>query len=137
MAKQDKSETKVRRVSAKSDRPAKTKKSATSKSKTTKKQVAKQEVKPKTSKYAAKISGKKVKKTRKPLPKFLRILFKPFTATGRYFKEAWTELKLVRWPTRAETWKMTGAVLVFSISFATIILLLDMLFTWLFTTILG
>ncbi len=135
MAKQDKSETKVRRVSAKSDKPAKTKKSANSE--TTKKRVVEQEAKPKTGKYAAKISGKKAKKTRKPLPKFLRIIFKPFVAIGRYLKEAWAELKLVRWPTRAETWKMTGAVLAFSIAFAALILLLDMLFSWLFKTILG
>ena len=81
--------------------------------------------------------GKKAKKARKPLPKFLRIIFKPFTATGRYLKEAWAELKLVRWPTRSETWKMTGAVLVFTIIFTVLILVLDALFSWLFKTILG
>ena len=135
MAKQDKSETKVRRVSAKSDQSTNTKKSASSK--TTKKRVIEQEAKPEAGKYAAKISGKKAKKARKPLPKFLQVAFKPFIAIGRYFKEAWAELKLVRWPTRVETWKMTGAVLAFSIAFATLILLLDIFFDWVFKTILG
>ena len=54
-----------------------------------------------------------------------------------YFKGAWAELKLVRWPTRKETWKMTAAVLVFSITFAIFVVVLDGLFTFMFKSILG
>lgn len=55
---------------------------------------------------------------------------------GGYFKGAWQELKLVRWPTRRATWSLTGAVLVFSAFFVIVILLLDVLFKYLFELIL-
>lgn len=61
----------------------------------------------------------------------------PFVAIGRYFKGAWEELKLVRWPDRAATWKMTGALLVFTLFFVVLIVLLDFGFAKLFKLILG
>ena len=99
---------------------------------------------PKMSKYAAKVAGvRTVKKGKKPAPKFVRILAKPFrfiiipfVALGKYLAASWRELKLVRWPTRKETWKMTGAVIAFSVGFATLILLLDGLFNWIFKTLI-
>ncbi len=98
----------------------------------------------KMSKYAAKVSGIKTdKKAKKPAPKFVRILAKPFkfvmipfVALGKYLVASWRELKLVRWPTRKETWKMTSAVIAFSVGFATLILLLDGLFNWIFKTLI-
>ena len=98
----------------------------------------------KMSKYAAKVSGIKTdKKAKKPAPKFVRILTKPFkfvmipfVALGKYLVASWRELKLVRWPTRKETWKMTSAVIAFSVGFATLILLLDGLFNWIFKTLI-
>ena len=47
-----------------------------------------------------------------------------YAVTG-YFKGAWHELKLVRWPTRSATWAMTAAVLLFTLVFVALILLLD------------
>ncbi|WP_369000657.1 preprotein translocase subunit SecE [Candidatus Nanosynbacter sp. TM7-074] len=47
-----------------------------------------------------------------------------------YFKGAWAELKLVRWPTRSATWAMTAAVLIFTLAFVVLILLLDAAFNW-------
>ena len=98
----------------------------------------------KISKYAAKVAGIKTeKKAKKPAPKFVRIVTKPFkfitipfVALGKYLVASWKELKLVRWPTRKETWKMTSAVIAFSVGFATLILLLDGLFNWIFKTLI-
>ena len=53
-----------------------------------------------------------------------------------YFKGAWEELKLVRWPTRPATWAMTAAVLIFTFTFVVLILLLDAAFNWGFNQIL-
>ncbi|MBB1552125.1 preprotein translocase subunit SecE [Candidatus Saccharibacteria bacterium] len=99
---------------------------------------------PKMSKYAAKVAGvRTVKKGKIPAPKFIEILTKPFkfitapfVALIKYLMDSWLELKLVRWPTRKETWKMTGAVIAFSVGFATLILLLDGLFNWIFKTLI-
>lgn len=59
------------------------------------------------------------------------------TAIGGYFKGAWTELRLVRWPTRRATWSLTGAVLIYSAFFVVLVLLLDAAFKFLFELILG
>ena len=53
-----------------------------------------------------------------------------------YFKGAWVELKMVRWPTRANTWIMTGTVIGFTLLLTTLILLLDAGFNWVFEQIL-
>lgn len=119
-----KSGTKIKRISAKSEP-----------------RIAKQaDAQPKISKYAAKVAGVKPKAARKPLPKFLRILLwplKPFAKLGRYFVESWRELKLVRWPNRRESWKMTGSVIAFAIAFAVAVMLIDGLFDWIFKIILA
>jgi preprotein translocase subunit SecE len=49
-----------------------------------------------------------------------------------YFKGSWRELTLVRWPDRKSTWKMTGALITFTLVFAVVILLLDYVFQYLF-----
>lgn len=61
-----------------------------------------------------------------------------FTDRGlrAYFAGAWAELKLVRWPTRANTWAMVGAVIGFTLLLTVFILLLDALFKFIFETIL-
>lgn len=75
----------------------------------------------------------KVKKERKaPTNPFIKTLF----AIGGYFKGAWIELRLVRWPTRRATWGLTFAVILFSAFFVVVILLLDILFKYLFELIL-
>lgn len=61
----------------------------------------------------------------------------PFVRIGQYFKGAWYELRQVRWPDRKSTWGMTGALIVFTLVFLTIIVLLDFGFSELFKLILG
>ncbi|MBQ2660824.1 preprotein translocase subunit SecE [Candidatus Saccharibacteria bacterium] len=77
----------------------------------------------------AKTKGKK--KEKKPF-----ILIRPFVALFRYLRDAWHELRQVRWPNRKATWKMVLAVLVYTAIFMVFISLLDLLFSWLFNTIL-
>ena len=60
----------------------------------------------------------------------------PLKALGGYFKGAWHELKQVRWPNRANTWSMTGAVLLFTLMFVILIILLDAGFNWTFEKLL-
>lgn len=60
----------------------------------------------------------------------------PFKAMGGYFKGSWYELKQVRWPTRKATWELTLAVILYSAFFAVIIILLDTLFKYLFELII-
>lgn len=42
-----------------------------------------------------------------------------------YFRNSWTELKLVTWPNRKTTAKLTIAVLIFAIIFGTLIAVVD------------
>lgn len=43
----------------------------------------------------------------------------------KFFREAWAELRLVRWPTARETVRLTVAVFVFSILFGAIVAITD------------
>lgn len=61
----------------------------------------------------------------------------PFAPIAGYFKGAWQELKLVRWPTRRATWGMTAAVLLYTALFVAIIIVLDLGFNKLLETMLG
>ena len=101
------SKTTVRRIKATDDTPVKNKKAVESK---TTKSSTKKSSKPAKASLLGSIVG--------------------------YFKGAWHELKLVRWPTRSATWAMTAAVLIFTLLFVVIILLLDAGFNWLFEQIL-
>jgi preprotein translocase SecE subunit len=83
-------------------------------------------------KKVSKKSPKTVKVQTEPTNPFVKTLF----AIGGYFKGAWIELRLVRWPTRRATWGLTFAVILFSAFFVVIILLLDILFKYLFELIL-
>lgn len=74
---------------------------------------------------------------RKPAPKPIRVITAPFRAIGRYLKNSWIELRQVRWPNRKATWKMVFAVFVYTALLVTIIVLLDVFFTWLFNLMLG
>ena len=79
----------------------------------------------------------KEKKQKKSEGKKPFILFRPFIAFGRYLRDAWKEIRQVRWPSRKATWKMVLAVLVYTALFVILISLLDLLFTWIFNLILG
>jgi preprotein translocase SecE subunit len=43
----------------------------------------------------------------------------------RYFVNAWREVRLVTWPSRRETWRLTGAVFIFAFVFGTIVFGVD------------
>jgi preprotein translocase SecE subunit len=81
------------------------------------------------------IKAPKVKKPRATGEK--NGLLKVLGAIGGYFKGAWVELRLVRWPNRRATWSLTGAVLLYSAFFVVLVLLLDAGFKYLFELILG
>lgn len=81
-------------------------------------------------KKAAKPAAKPEKK---PMGKFKRFITWPF----RYIHESWLELRQVRWPSRGAAWKMVLAVLVYTALFVVIIMLLDALFTLIFSQILS
>ncbi len=42
-----------------------------------------------------------------------------------YFRNSWNELRQVTWPTRRETFRLTGAVIAFSVVFGAVIALVD------------
>lgn len=94
----------------------------------------------KTSTVAKKATKKIQPKTKMTKKKVVRDIDapsrNPFKALANYFRGAWRELKQVRWPTRASTWSMTLAVLLFSAIFVVFILLLDMGFSALFEQLL-
>lgn len=102
----DKSQTKVTRIKASDDKPAK--------SKAATKKVATENV-------------TKKDEVSEEQPKKRGIL----SRIGGYFKGSWEELSQVRWPDRATTWKMTGALIAFTLFFVALILLLDTGFKYL------
>lgn len=111
--------------------------------KTTKKVVLTAD-KPKKAEKPAKTSSDLAKKSkkaakaddgRKPL-KEVKLFARPFVALGRYISDSWKELRLVRWPDRKTTWKMTFAVLIYCAIMMIFILLLDTLFTFLFNLVI-
>ena len=55
----------------------------------------------------------------KPVRILGRVLF------PRYFRRSWQELRLVTWPSRKQSWKLTYAVIVFSVLFGAIVALVD------------
>ncbi len=62
-----------------------------------------------------------------PLPenKAGRFLNKRRHVIPSYFRNSWRELRLVTWPSRRETWKLTLAVFMFAIIFGVIIAITD------------
>ena len=95
--------------------------------------IAKPEAKPTPKKAKVKNDVKaKEPKTKKPF-----VLFRPFIALGRYFKESWQEIRQVRWPNRKATWKMVLAVIIYTAIFVAFLVALDALFSLIFNQILG
>jgi preprotein translocase SecE subunit len=57
---------------------------------------------------------------------FLRFIKKILAKlVPRYFINSWRELKLVHWPNRKETWRLTLAVFVFAIVFGALVAAVD------------
>ena len=103
---------------------------------TRKKVVLKDKKVEKKAKQTQKEAKKADKKADKKSGKKPFILFRPFCAIGRYFRDSWREIRQVRWPNRKATWKMVFAVLVYTAFFIIILVLLDMLFQFIFSNIL-
>lgn len=76
--------------------------------------------------------GERNVKEKKPF-----ILIRPIVYLGRYLRDAWRELRQVRWPNRKTTWKMVLAVIVYTAVFVVFISILDLFFSWLFNLILS
>ncbi len=78
--------------------------------------------------------------------RFFRAIGKPFRPVGRvlarierwkpihilgliivprYFRNSWKELRLVVWPSRRESWRLTSAVLIFAVIFGVMIAIVD------------
>ena len=126
----EKGKTTVRRIKATDDAPKKTSSPKSTKApKATKKAPSVAKARSQSEKTNKQIVEKK-QTEKKPKRRNM------FVALAEYFKGAWYELKQVRWPTRSATWGMTAAVLVFTLLLATLILLLDTGFNWLFEQIL-
>ena len=126
---------KVTRIKA-SDGPSK--KEADEPAITRKKVVVKDKKTEKTKRKELKTAEKSVSKVNEnKSDKKVFVLFRPFVAIFRYFRDSFIELRQVRWPNRKATWKMVLAVLVYSAIFFAIISLLDLFFSWLFKLILG
>jgi preprotein translocase SecE subunit len=69
---------------------------------------------------------KKTRLTRNPVTKMLarlgRIILKVLRwIVPNYFINAWREVRLVTWPTRRETWRLTLAVFIFAIIFGALV----------------
>ena len=98
----------------------------------------------KIAKNIVKEEKKTIKKEKKPLPMPLRIItapfrwiFKPFAALGRSIRDSWREIRQVRWPNRKATWKLVGAIFIYSAFFIILVMLLDALFNFIFSKIIG
>ena len=76
-------------------------------------------------------------KTAASNPKNSKSRRNPLSAITGYFRGAWQELRQVRWPSRAQTWYLTAAVIIFTGFFVALVLLLDALFKYLFNLMIG
>lgn len=74
-----------------------------------------------------KLANKTKKEYHLPLPgnKPDKFLGKKRSFIPRYFKESWQELKLVTWPDRRTTIRLTIAVLIFAVVFGLAIAIVD------------
>jgi len=87
---------------------------------------------------------KVVKKEKKSLPMPLRIatapfrfIFKPFAALGHYVHDSWLEIRQVKWPNRKATWGLVGSIFIYSAFFIILVMLLDALFNFIFSKVIG
>ncbi len=90
---------------------------------------------PKTVKVEKKVvkKDKKAKKEKKPMNKFTKVITAPFC----YVHDSWLEIRQVRWPNRKATWKLVGAIFIYAAFFIVLTMLLDALFNFIFSKIIG
>jgi preprotein translocase SecE subunit len=101
---------------------------------------AEQDKKPGRIKSAASKTGSTLKKTRltrNPITKLIarigRFILKVLRwIIPNYFIDSWREVRLVTWPSRRETWRLTMAVFIFALVFGALVAgvdkVLDLLF---------
>jgi len=61
----------------------------------------------------------------------------PITQGVNFFRESWAELKKIHTPTRKDTIRATGAVLLMLVFISTLLGIADSLFGWVMTKVLG
>jgi preprotein translocase subunit SecE len=80
---------------------------------------------------------KKTRLTRNPITKLIaktgRLILRVLRwLVPNYFIDSWREVRLVTWPTRKETWRLTTAVFIFALVFGSLVAgvdkVLDILF---------
>ena len=54
----------------------------------------------------------------------------------RYFINSWREVKQVTWPSRSETWRLAGAVIIFAIVFGALIAGVDKILDAIFKNVI-
>jgi len=88
---------------------------------------------------ADKVKKQPVRKAARAIGKPLKVVAKPFKVRPvrfvfkwlgrillpRYFRNAFKELRQVKWPSRRETWKLTFAVLIFAVVFGFLVTITD------------
>ncbi|MBI4033553.1 preprotein translocase subunit SecE [Candidatus Saccharibacteria bacterium] len=63
-----------------------------------------------------------IKSALRPLAPIGKVLLKILGwLVPRYFVNSWRELRMVTWPGRRETWRLTGAVFVFAVVFGALV----------------
>ncbi len=62
----------------------------------------------------------------RPLAPVFRLVKKVLSwLVPRYFVNAWRELRLVTWPSRRESWRLTSAVFIFAVVFGALLTVVD------------
>ena len=79
------------------------------------------------------VNVKNAEKDPKEMNFFVRVITAPF----RYIRDSWREIRQVSWPNRKATWKLVGAIFIYSAFFIALTMLLDALFNFIFSKIIG
>jgi preprotein translocase SecE subunit len=79
--------------------------------------------------------------TRNPVTKIIarigRLLLKILRwIVPNYFINSWREVRLVTWPSRSETWRLTSAVFVFAVVFGALVSGVDKILDLLFKNVI-
>jgi preprotein translocase subunit SecE len=67
---------------------------------------------------------------KKDKPGFVKRVGNSFKRVGRFFKNMWSEMKKVSWPTSSKLFNNTLIVIAVIVIFAVIIFVLDKFFAW-------
>lgn len=85
-----------------------------------------QREKPRRLSKAGGLAVKPFRRIRPPSNRFTRGLRKGLSwLVPRYFVNSWREVRLVTWPNRRETWRLTLAVFIFAIVFGSMVAAVD------------